>query len=133
MRNLVAILTAASCALLACCFGLAPLVGHGADKWSSRDERSPFTDVRWRGSLPEVKVDRAWYELLAMDDLSAARLVEACKAADPKDWKKRFEEDLLAVFKRIEVTCGDTVELKVRDLKSGRETTLEHVPMTKEN
>ena len=135
MKKFIASMLALSTVLLACHFGLAPLIGQGADNsWSgSREERSPFTDIRWHGNVPDVKVDKTWYELVAMDDLSAARIVEACKAADPKDWKKRFEEDLLAVLKRIDVICGETVVLKVKDLNSDREQTLNRVPMTKEN
>jgi len=135
MKKLVAWLVVPSAALLACYFALLPLVGRSADDpWGGgRQERSAFTDVRWRGDVPEVKVEKSWHELVALDDIRAQRIVDACKAADPKDWKKRFEEDLMAVLKRIDVTCGETVDLKVKDLKSAREQTLEHVPMTKQN
>ena len=135
MKKLVGSLLVVSLSMLACHFGLRPLVSQGSeDSWGdSREERSPFTDVRWRGAVPEVKVDKTWYELLALDDVSSQRVVDACKAADPKDWRKRFEEDLVAVLKRMDVTCGEMVELKVKDLKSAREQTLERVPMTKQN
>jgi hypothetical protein len=135
MKKFFASLLVVSASALACYFGFRPLVGQGAENsWGdSREERSPFSDVRWHGAVPEVKVDKTWYELFALDDVSAQRIVDACKAADPKDWRKRFEEDLVAVLKRIDVTCGEMVELKVKDAKSGREQTLDRVPMTKQN
>ena len=34
-------------------------------------ERSPFEAVRWRGSVPEVKVKGQWYESLALNGLSS--------------------------------------------------------------
>jgi hypothetical protein len=135
MKKIVAPLLVVSVSALACYLGLRPLVSQGAENpWGgSREERSPFTDVRWHGAVPEVKVDKTWYELVALNDAGTGRIVDACKTADAKDWRKRFEEDLVAVLKRIDVTCGETVELKVKDVKSGREQTLERVPMTKEN
>lgn len=135
MKKLATALLVMCASLLAYYVGLKPLVGQGAENsWSgSREERSPFTDVRWHGAVPEVKVDKTWYELAALNHVSAQRIVDACRAADPKDWRKRFEEDLVAVLKRIDVTCGETVELKVKDLKSAREQTLQRAPMTKEN
>jgi hypothetical protein len=135
MKKLATGLLVMSISAIAYYVGLRPLVGQGAENsWGgSREERSPFTDVRWHGAVPEVKVDKTWYELAALNDVSAQRIVDACRAADPKDWKKRFEEDLVAVLKRIDVTCGETVELKVKDLKSARVQTLDRVPMTKQN
>ena len=135
MKKLIASSLALSALVLACHFGLIPRISQGADSpWDrSRDERSPFSDVRWRGSVPEVKVEKIWYELVAIDNVSIQRIIDACKAADAKDWKKRFEEDLIAVLKRIDVACGETVNLQVKDLRSGGEQTLEHIPMTKEN
>src|SRR5262245_24985050 len=135
MKRCFASLWVVSVSARACYCGLRPLIGQGAESaWGdSREERSPFTDVRWHGAVPEVKVDKTWYELAALNDVSAQRILDACKAADAKDWRKRFEEDLVAVLKRIDVTCGETVELKVKDLKSAREQTLDRVPMTKEN
>src|SRR5262245_49497699 len=133
MKKFVVSLLIASAQALAFYFGLKPLDSQCAENsWGdSREERSPFADVRWHRVVPEVKVDKTWYELVALNNVSARRIVDACKAADPKDWSKRFEEDLVAVLKRIDVPCGETVELKVKDLKSGRVQTLDSVPMTK--
>lgn len=121
----------------------APLTANGQNSavtsapdnpWSgSNKERSPFTAVRWNNSTPEVRVGDNWFELLAIDDLPADKIVDTCKLADPKGWQKRFEEDLVAVLNRLNHAPGDIVTLKLKNVQTDSEQTLEHVAMAKEN
>jgi hypothetical protein len=100
----------------------------GGDK-----ERSPFEAVRWRGSVPEVKVKGQWYRLLALNDLPSKRIVGYAQTVDKNDWKKRFEEDLVELLSSMGYEPGAKVKLKLWSLDSGKTKELKDIPMTKEN
>lgn len=103
-------------------------------RWRDYPTLSPFSAVRWRGLVPRVEVDGNWYELLAIDDIEARRIVAFCQTADKKDWKKRFEEDLVEILARMRHDVGKTVKLKLRQLDVEKtETVKEEVPLTEEN
>jgi hypothetical protein len=104
--------------------------------WDGYPKVSPFQAVRYRdAATPEVKVAGTWYELLALNDLSAADVVKACQSLDAKDWQKRFEEDLVEVLTRTghAPPKADKADLKVKDLSTGDESALKDVPMTHAN
>jgi len=101
--------------------------------WRDGPKVAPFQAVRWSGQTPQLQVNGAWYELLALNDLPADQIVSFAQTVDTKDWKKRFEEDLPAVLILMEHEPGSTVKLKLKDLATGNEQTLEKVPMTEEN
>jgi RNA polymerase sigma factor (sigma-70 family) len=97
---------------------------------------APFTGVRWRGEIPEVEVNDAWVELVAIDGLASERIVAFAKQRYPKPadvlWRKRFSEDLVDVLTAMERPPRRKVELTVKDLKDGRTSTV-RAAMTKEN
>ena len=107
-------------------------------KWDPlRDEAmktSPFAAVRWRGSVPEVELKGAWYQLLSLNGVPADDIVSFLKKTYGKIWKKRFEEDLVVGL--TEMGKGepfDKATLEVRQLDSGKAIVFKDVPWTKEN
>ena len=125
-------------AALALCSGMVFILAGadlpGADRpWRAGPFTSPFQAVRWNQATPQVKVGDVWYELVAMNDISAEQIVSWCKELDPKDWQKRFEEDLPEVMTRMKHDPGTSATLKVKNLASGEVKSLEHVALTGEN
>ena len=94
---------------------------------------APFSAVRWKDSTPEVKVQDAWYELLAIDKVTAKDLVAFCKEKETKQWQKRFEEDLVEMMDRMGHKPAAKVTLKLRDLATDKEVLMKDVAMTEEN
>jgi hypothetical protein len=95
---------------------------------------APFSAVRWKEAVPEVRVNsEVWYQLLELNGLPADKIVAFCKETYGDRWQKRFEEDLVEVLSKMNHTPGEAVTLKVLDLKSKKTTALDKVPMTKEN
>ena len=94
---------------------------------------APFSAVRWKGDTPEVEVAGRWYGLLAIDGTQVGDIVASCRAKYGEKWDKRFEEDLPEVMAGLGKRVGDAVALRVKDLESGAEKTLDGVAMTKEN
>jgi hypothetical protein len=94
---------------------------------------APFSAVRWKDSTPEVKVKDQWYELLAINSASAKDIVAFCKEKENKQWKKRFEEDLVEMMDRMGHKPGTKVALKLRDLATDKEVIMKDVAMTEEN
>ena len=117
---------------------LALLAGPGSLVLQARDEEypklAPFSAVRWKDATPQVRVNSdTWYELLELNDLKASKIVAFSKKTYDNLWQKRFEEDLVEVLSRMGHKPGDTVKLKLRDLKTEKTQVLDRVPMTKEN
>jgi C-terminal processing protease CtpA/Prc len=110
-----------------------PLSAPQKKAWHDYPKVSPFEAVRWRDAVPEVRVKGVWYELRALDVLTAGRIVEACKTADKKNWQKRFEEDLVEILVRMGHEPGKTATLEVRRLDSQKSEILKDVPLTEEN
>ena len=101
--------------------------------WTDYPRLAPFQAVRWANDVPVVKVNGTWYQLGAIDGVPADVVVNTCRDLDAKDWKKRFEEDLVAVLSYIGSSPGQTVTLDVQTLDSGTPVTLQAVAMTADN
>jgi RNA polymerase sigma factor (sigma-70 family) len=93
---------------------------------------SPFQAVRWNGDAAEVQVNGTWYQLLAVNDLSADQIITSAKSAD-REWQRRFEEDFVALLAYMGHEPGPTVTLKLKNLETQKEETLTDVAMTEEN
>jgi serine/threonine protein kinase len=86
-------------------------------------EVSPYSDIRWRMGGPQVLVDDTWYELLEVDRLKVATIVQFCRETTPEGsglWRKRFEEDLWQVIWRMGRFPGAWVDLRLRELDGER-------------
>src|SRR5256885_2095884 len=103
------------------------------DLWRAGPFISPFHAVRWNDATPQVQVDGAWYELIAVNDVPADKIVEFSATFGADTAQKHFEEDLIELLTRMDHKPGATATLKLKDLTSGKEQVLKDVPMTLEN
>jgi hypothetical protein len=110
------------------------LIRHIKGPWNPFAKKvgcgSPFSAVRWKGSVAEVEVGNAWYELISLDDIPAHTLVDFCKERYHRIWRKRFEEDLGIVLVEMGKPGhaeGETGPLTVRELATGKTIVLKNV------
>jgi hypothetical protein len=79
-----------------------------------------------------VEVEGKWYGLVGAGSYSVDRLVGYAKESAPKEWKKRFEEDFVALMGMMGVDVDrETVPLWLKDLGTGR-VRMKKVAMTEE-
>jgi hypothetical protein len=127
---------AAALAAIALAGAPAPAMARNAadeDALSGHAKLAPFSGVRWGENIPEVQLDGAWYRLMSIDGVGADAIVAFCRTHYEQRWRKRFEEDLVAVLSQMGHKAGDTVTLVVKTLDRGTLVTREKVPMTAEN
>jgi hypothetical protein len=93
-------------------------------------ELAPFQAVRW---VPEVNIDGRWYILRSIDGVPVQDVVEFAVLQYGDRWARRFAEDLVETLTKMGNPPGETVKLVVRDPETGKEETLEKVPLTKAN
>jgi hypothetical protein len=94
---------------------------------------APCSGVRWDSDAVQVEVQGTWYGLLAIDGHPAAEIAAFCQRRFPGRWKKRFEEDLVAVLSQMGAAPGSTVTLTLQTLDAGTVVTRQDVAMTAEN
>ena len=129
---------------------LAILIAAGGDylKHKSRRERerfraeraateypkkSPFNAVRWLDDQPEVRLDDEWFKLVSLNELPVADIVSFSQQTYEKQWRKRFEEDLVELLTRKGHPPADNVTLVVQSLTTPETSIRVDVPMAKEN
>ncbi|MCH8150368.1 MAG: hypothetical protein IH987_20720, partial [Planctomycetes bacterium] len=91
---------------------------------------APYAAIRW---TPEVQIDGKWYALRSINDLPVEKIVGFAKKKYRGRWQKRINEDLVQVLTEMGHSPGMTVKLVVVDLETGKETTLDKVPLTAKN
>ena len=99
----------------------------GADWYATA---SPFEDLRWVGDEPEVMLGGRWWGLEEIDGRRTAYIVGFCKQFAGDSWRERFSEDLLQVLNRMGDWSFFDVDLRLRDLTTGRSFRVEDVPMS---
>jgi RNA polymerase sigma factor (sigma-70 family) len=104
---------------------------RGANANVDYPKLAPFTDTRFRH--PEIKVNGIWYEVAAIDGLSADQITSFCRQTYGGLWEKRFSEDLVQVLSEMGHPPAATVKLELLKLDTGEGVTLDKVRMTKEN
>ena len=116
------------------------LMHHVRGPWNPFAKRvsscSPFAAVRWRRSVPEVKVLGTWYELLFLDDIPVEEIMNFCKRTHGKSWRKPFEEDLGIILREMGKPGhfdSETGPLTVLKLGTGKHIVLSNVPWTDAN
>ena len=89
---------------------------------SGFDKASPFDAIRWRGGLPLVSVDGAWWRLEAVDGVEASTLVRLARmTSGHAPWSKRFEEDLVELVARATMRPPKpNAQLRLRGGEGGR-------------
>jgi hypothetical protein len=94
---------------------------------------SPFTEVRHDGERIIVRVRGELYELIALDDIAVARILQSAKDQFGELWQKRFAEDLVEVLWGMGHRPGATVKLSLRNLQSSEPLTIADAAMTEAN
>jgi hypothetical protein len=94
---------------------------------------SPYTDVRPERNKAHVRFEGQKYELISIDDLSTASILEASRQQSGDLWEKSFVEDIVEVLEGMGHRPEPTVKLVLRDLDTGKVITVEQAPMTQEN
>ncbi len=95
---------------------------------------APYSAIRWQGNTPQVMVNGVWYELVAINDVLAAQIIEFQNANRDNDFRKHFDEDLFEIMSRMGHTPGSSVKLTLKTLVAqGSTITMNNVQMTAEN
>jgi hypothetical protein len=93
----------------------------------------PFSAIRYHDEVPEVYVNGTWFELVAIDDMPAAQLIDFAKNWSARDdWQRRMQEDLGDMLASMNKP-NKAVDLQLRALDTHSPVTLKNVPMTSEN
>lgn len=104
---------------------------HNHVKWA---RVSPFTAVQRDGHQVRVRVpDRGEYELLEIDGVPVAEILEHCFDTFAVMCDKRFAEDLVEVLAAMGHKATEAVDLRLRDPNTGVELVVNDQPMTTEN
>jgi RNA polymerase sigma factor (sigma-70 family) len=94
---------------------------------------SPFTGLKFRGEAIDVEVDGGWYRLVAVNGVTAERLVAFAKQRFEGRWQKRVAEDLVEVLGGMKVNVGTKVDLQLEELASKKRVERRDVPLTEAN
>ncbi|TWU47265.1 D-alanyl-D-alanine carboxypeptidase precursor [Rubripirellula tenax] len=103
------------------------------DSIANHPKLSPFAAVRWNASKPEVRLREEWFQLILLNDVSVAEIVEFSRKTYGDKWQKRFEEDLVELMARMGHPTNNDVNLVVQSLTSGEQSVRKNVPMTEDN
>ena len=95
---------------------------------------SPFTQVQ---CLDEDKVRVEYggkdYELLSIDDLPTAKILQSSRKQFGGLWEKRFVEDIVEVLTGMGNPPGANVKLSLLDPQTAETRTVDRAPLTHEN
>ena len=134
MRNSLLILSVFLCL---------PFLGPRCDSELSAQQfrkLAPFSELRWNdANMPEARVEGKWYGAVKINEIEVEDVIQFAlqKYGSLRTVKKRFSEDLVEVFWFMRNPFPDevplTVELTLKDLKTGELVVFEDIPMTNEN
>ena len=94
---------------------------------------SPFTKVDFEGEKVIVTYDGKAHQWLGIDDIKVEDIVSSSKQQFGSKWQMRVAEDLVEVLAGMGHHPGETVRLRLRDLKTNQKVFIEAAPMTEEN
>jgi hypothetical protein len=103
---------------------------NGLEDWP---KLSPFTEVRYEDAKAIVRVRGQRYELVSLDDIEAARILQSAKDQFGNLWQKRFSEDLVELLSRMGHRPKSTVKLQLRNPKTDETITIADAAMTEAN
>ncbi|EGF25472.1 hypothetical protein RBWH47_03601 [Rhodopirellula baltica WH47] len=122
---------------------IALLESKASDRLSKREWRiergeeppkiSPFTRMEYDHGKVLVEFESKTYQLSGVDQFTIANLVLRSRALYGRKWKKRLSEDLVELLWEMKHFPGDTVDLHLKDLKTGERRTIVNAEMTEEN
>ena len=94
---------------------------------------SPFTEVRYDGAAAIVRFEREQYELIALDNIPAEKILRSARDQFGNRWQKRFSEDLVEVLWGMNHRPAKTVKLRLKNVKTGEVRTIDRALMTEAN
>lgn len=96
-------------------------------------KKSPFGAIRWKKSMPEVRLGSDWYRLVSLDGIPTEKMLAFGQETYGNRWKKRFEEDLVELLTIMGHPPQDSVTLVVESVDSGEQSIRKNVRMTEAN
>jgi len=94
---------------------------------------SPFQGLRRTTAGIEVQVDDdTWFELISIDKVSVPQLLDGAREHCGRRAWERIVEDIVEVLDVIGARPGDTVDLSLRDLNTGKPVRKNGVALTAE-
>jgi hypothetical protein len=108
-------------------------VRQARDNAEKPPKLSPFTEVRYDSDKAMVRVQGEIYELVSLDGIDAAKIVQSSKEQFGDLWQKRFSEDLVELLWRMGHRPKLAVKLELRNSKTGEVKTIADAPMTEAN
>jgi len=94
---------------------------------------SPFTSVRFEDEQVIVAYEDQTYQWLELDGIKVKDIVTSSKKQFGRQWQKRISEDLVELLWGMDHQPGNSVKLRLLDLKTKQDFVVENAPMTKEN
>ena len=116
--------------LVAGFFGSAYMSDKSRPDWK---KISPFTAIEIQGETIDVVVEETPYELLAIENVSTAQLIETSKKRFGRKWKKRIREDIAEVLEAAGAPSTTTVDLHLQNPETGKTIHLPEIEMTHMN
>ncbi|MDF1812985.1 MAG: hypothetical protein P1V20_12245 [Verrucomicrobiales bacterium] len=94
---------------------------------------SPFTSVTFENEKIIAEYEGTFYEVSAIEGISSEQLIETAKNHYGARWQKRIREDIAEVLVAAGAPDSTQVDLILKDLLTGAETTIKDAEMTEEN
>lgn len=94
---------------------------------------SPFTSVGLNNEKVFVQYEGRILQWLEMDGIQVEDIIASAKEQFGKQWGKRIREDLVQVLWGMDHHPGETVQLRMQDVKTGKEVLVAAAKMTTEN
>jgi hypothetical protein len=96
---------------------------------------SPFTKVRFEGENALVTYAGSEYQLAAINEVSAAEIMEYARNKYKDQWQKRFAEDLLTVLNNMghPIMSEHSISLTLVDPQTGQSKDIDNAEMTAAN
>ena len=97
------------------------------------EKGSPFSGLRWEEEAAVVKIEAEWYELVAINTVTAEDIIDFCKSHYGEKARKRFGEDLIMVMAEMKRPLDKTTSIRVWDRQTNKVGTFPAVPVTRAN
>lgn len=96
-------------------------------------QRSPFSAIRWRSSVPEVRLDNQWFILKTVNTVPAETLIRFAQKTYSLRWQRMIEDSLTEVLSSISTYPGRAIDLQLLNLTTRNIQSFSAVPMTVTN
>ncbi|MGA2229330.1 MAG: hypothetical protein ABSH22_00245 [Tepidisphaeraceae bacterium] len=94
---------------------------------------SPFTDVRWRGNVPEVQVSGVWYELISVNNHPVEEIIAGAHKLSADRWRGAVADSMGEIVQMLGDAPSESVKLGLQTLDTRQAVALDDVAMTSAN